>query len=59
MPERSGPRRIAGELHALRHHWRGFETDDGDVTRSWSEIGLMLGVSEQPAQRKYAAKISA
>jgi hypothetical protein len=19
-------------LHALRHHWRGFETDDADVT---------------------------
>ncbi len=119
-------------LHALRHHWRGFETDDPDVTmfigpsangeplevtttraqradalerwaddvdaedlveaktaalrtiaelveqrddvetallaairdarnadRSWSEIGAMLGVSKQAAQRKYAAKISA
>jgi len=21
-------------LHALRHHWRGFETDDPDVTMS-------------------------
>jgi hypothetical protein len=27
--------------------------------RSWSEIGAMLGVSEQAAQREYAAKISA
>ncbi len=27
--------------------------------RSWSEIGAMLGVSKQAAQRKYAAKISA
>ena len=26
---------------------------------SWSEIGAMLGVSKQAAQRKYAAKISA
>ncbi len=27
--------------------------------RSWSEIGVMLGVSKQAAQRKYADKISA
>ncbi len=27
--------------------------------RSWSEIGTMLGVSKQAAQRKYASKISA
>jgi hypothetical protein len=27
--------------------------------RSWYEIGAMLGVSKQAAQRKYAAKISA
>ena len=27
--------------------------------RSWSEIGAMLGVSKQAAQRKYASKISA
>ena len=27
--------------------------------RSWSEIGAMLGVSKQAAQRKYAGKISA
>ena len=27
--------------------------------RSWSEIGAMLGVSKQAAQRKYATKISA
>jgi hypothetical protein len=27
--------------------------------RSWSEIGAMLGVSKQAAQRKYAAKIPA
>jgi hypothetical protein len=27
--------------------------------RSWSEIGAMLGVTKQAAQRKYAAKISA
>ena len=27
--------------------------------RSWHEIGAMLGVSKQAAQRKYAAKISA
>jgi hypothetical protein len=115
-------------LHALRHHWRGFETDDpgtfqvperlvnamtttraqranalerwaDDVDsenlveaetaalrtiaelveqrdgvdtalldairdargadRSWSEIGAMLGVSKQAAQRKYAGKLSA
>ena len=26
--------------------------------RSWSEIGAMLGVSKQAAQRKYASKIS-
>lgn len=27
--------------------------------RSWTEIGAMLGVSKQAAQRKYASKISA
>ncbi len=26
--------------------------------RSWSEIGTMLGVSKQAAQRKYGAKIT-
>jgi hypothetical protein len=30
-----------------------------DADRSWSEIGTMLGVSKQAAQRKYAAKLSA
>ena len=27
--------------------------------RTWSEIGAMLGVSKQAAQRKYVSKISA
>jgi hypothetical protein len=27
--------------------------------RSWSEIGTMLGVSKQAAQRKYGSKVSA
>jgi hypothetical protein len=27
--------------------------------RSWSEIGAMLGVSKQAAQRKYRARVSA
>ena len=27
--------------------------------RSWSEIGAMLGVSKQAAQRKYVSKVSA
>lgn len=26
--------------------------------RSWSEIGVMLGVSKQAAQRKYSPKVS-
>ena len=30
-----------------------------DAHRSWSEIGAMLGVSKQAAQRKYASKLSA
>jgi len=30
-----------------------------NADRSWSEIGAGLGVSEQAAQRKYAAKIPA
>ena len=33
--------------------------DARNTDRSWSEIGAMLGVSKQAAQRKYAAKISA
>ena len=28
------------------------------ANRSWSEIGAMLGVSKQAAQRKYAPKAS-
>jgi hypothetical protein len=33
--------------------------DARNADRSWSEIGAMLGVSKQAAQRKYAAKLSA
>ena len=33
--------------------------DARNTDRSWSEIGAMLGVSKQAAQRKYAVKISA
>lgn len=33
--------------------------DARNAERPWSEIGAMLGVSKQVAQRKYAAKISA
>jgi hypothetical protein len=33
--------------------------DARGADRSWSEIGAMLGVSKQAAQRKYAATISA
>jgi len=33
--------------------------DARNADRSWSEIGAMLGVSKQAAQRKYASKISA
>ena len=33
--------------------------DARDADRSWSEIGAMLGVSKQAAQRKYASKILA
>jgi AsnC-type helix-turn-helix domain len=33
--------------------------DARNADRSWSEIGAMLGVSKQAAQRKYAAKMSA
>ena len=33
--------------------------DARNADRSWSEIGAMLGVSKQAAQRKYAAKVSA
>ncbi|HBX08340.1 MULTISPECIES: AsnC family transcriptional regulator [Candidatus Neomicrothrix] len=29
-----------------------------EADRSWSEIGAMLGVSKQAAQRKYAAKLA-
>ena len=33
--------------------------DARNADRSWSEIGAMLGVSKQAAQRKYATKLSA
>ncbi len=33
--------------------------DARGADRSWSEIGAMLGVSKQAAQRKYAPQISA
>jgi hypothetical protein len=29
------------------------------ANRTWSEIGTMLGVSKQAAQRKYGSKVSA
>lgn len=29
-----------------------------EAHRSWSEIGAMLGVSKQAAQRKYASKVA-
>jgi hypothetical protein len=32
--------------------------DARDADRSWSEIGAMLGVSKQAAQRKYAPKLA-
>jgi regulator of sigma D len=55
--------RTIAELIERRH-----EVDDALVEaircarkadRPWSEIGAMLGVSKQAAQRKYAAKASA
>jgi hypothetical protein len=67
---RVSARRSFGHLPTPR--LASFETDDADgvaiihamAARSkflkvWSEIGAMLGVSKQAAQRKYAAKISA
>ena len=55
--------RLIAELAARRDHV------DDELTeavcsarrshRSWSEIGAMLGVSKQAAQRKYGPKLSA
>ena len=55
--------RFIAELAGERDHL------DGELTeavrsarragRSWSEIGAMLGVSKQAAQRKYGPKVSA
>jgi hypothetical protein len=57
------------DTHALRHIAElAQQRDDVDAeltqtvaaaraaNRSWSEIGAMLGVSKQAAQRKYGAK---
>ncbi len=43
---------IESELRAAVH-------DARRAKRSWSEIGLMLGVSKQAAQRKYSRTSSA
>lgn len=54
----------------VRAHWRGFETDDPDVTMFIGpstngeplEVGVVDdvdGVAIQAAQRKYADKVSA
>jgi hypothetical protein len=55
--------RAIAELVDQRHHvdtelTRAVRSARG-AHRSWSEIGAMLGVSKQAAQRKYGDKASA
>jgi len=57
---------ILKEIAALAEQRDGVEQKLTDAVRaarqakrSWSEIGAMLGVSKQAAQRKYTSKLSA
>ena len=50
---------MAEQQEALDSQLRAAVQDARRAGRSWSEIGLMLGVSKQAAQRKYSRAASA
>lgn len=50
---------LADQQEALDSELRAAVQDARRARRSWSEIGLMLGVSKQAAQRKYSRASSA
>ena len=50
---------LAEQQETLESELRAAVLDARRAKRSWSEIGLMLGVSKQAAQRKYSRTSSA
>ena len=50
---------LAEQRETLESELRAAVLDARRAKRSWSEIGVMLGVSKQAAQRKYARTSSA
>ncbi len=50
---------LAEMLHGVDEQLTEAVRSARDARRSWSEIGTMLGVSKQAAQRKYGPKVSA
>ena len=50
---------LAEMLHGVDEQLTDAVRSARKAHRSWSEIGTMLGVSKQAAQRKYGPKVSA
>lgn len=50
---------LAETLHSVDEQLTNAVRSARKADRSWSEIGTMLGVSKQAAQRKYGPKVSA
>ena len=50
--------KLAEQRKALETDLTAAVAEARQLDRSWSEIGAMLGVSKQAAQRKYAATVT-
>jgi hypothetical protein len=50
--------KLAEQREALETDLTAAVAEARQLDRSWSEIGAMLGVSKQAAQRKYAATVA-
>lgn len=50
--------KLAEQRQALETDLTAAVAEARQLDRSWSEIGAMLGVSKQAAQRKYAATVT-
>lgn len=50
---------LAAQRNVLESDLESAVADARRLNRSWAEIGTMLGVSKQAAQRKYASRIKA
>lgn len=50
--------KLAEQRETLENDLTAAVAEARQLDRSWSEIGAMLGVSKQAAQRKYAATLT-